>query len=75
MTTQTPTPHQARMLTSALDRGGRLSAGRYGWNTAHVRAMQTRGWVQLVARYTWDSEWRLTDEGRRVALECQKGAS
>lgn len=58
------------MLTMSLERGGRVSAGRYGWNTAHVRAMARRGWVRLVSEHTWDSEWALTEEGRRVAETC-----
>lgn len=64
------TPHQCRMLAGAMSRGGRLSAGRYGWNTSHVRVMARRGWVRLVKEFTWDSTWVVTPEGERVAEFC-----
>ena len=57
------------MLIMAAERHGHMSAGRGGWNTAHVRALAKRGLVRLVKEYTWDSEWKLTEEGYRIGRE------
>lgn len=32
-----------------------------------MRALESRGLVRLVARYTWDESWALTDAGREAA--------
>ena len=64
------TPTQKDMLRMALDTGT-MSSGRYGWNTAWVKALEKKGLVRLVKTATWDATWRLTPEGMsaaRVAL-------
>jgi len=62
------TDHQRVMLRTALA-SGCMTGGRYGWNTAHVRALAARGLVVLVREATWDSVWKLTDAGRAAAQE------
>lgn len=63
------TEAQKRILRSA--QLGYLHGGRGGWNTAQLRALEARGLCTLVAKHTWDSEWRLTDAGRKASAEAK----
>jgi len=55
------------ILVHARDNGDRTSSGRGGWSGSSMRALESRGLVRLVARYTWDESWALTDAGREAA--------
>jgi len=55
------------ILIHARDNGGHASSGRGGWSGSSMRALESRGLVRLVARYTWDENWALTDAGREAA--------
>lgn len=57
---------QKDMLRLALDTNT-MTSGRYGWNTAWVRALEKRGLVKLSRKYTWESTWHLTEAGRAAA--------
>lgn len=57
------TEKQKQIIQRAKENHGKLSGGRFGWNENSLRALEKKGLVQLVTRSTWDSEWRLTQDG------------
>jgi len=60
------TATQKDMLRLALDTGS-MTSGRYGWNTAWVKALEKKGLVTLTKKYTWETTWHLTETGMAAA--------
>lgn len=60
------TKAQRRVLVSMVERHGQTHTGRNGWSAVTLRALERRGLVRLHRKATWETYWRLTDDGWTV---------
>jgi hypothetical protein len=54
-------------VLEALSERGKVHSGRGGYSATGMHALERRGLVRVAKRWTWETDWILTNAGRPVA--------